>query len=242
MIQVDADILLIDEVLAVGDISFQHKCHEALDDIRKRGRTILFVTHDMPTIEVKCDRALLLDHGEMVVQGDPQLVSRQYDSLNFSRQADVKGDDTLRRGDGSAEVLDAWAEDEHGQRSATIERGRPCVLRVTAELKRDAEDPIVGLTIGTEHVPHLFRTTTDSNGPTGSFSAGERLELIVELQLPVAPGRYSLSPFVSDSGGGRPFKDQRQGLASITITGNRADQSLIALDHHVRLERGAAVR
>ena len=64
MIQVDADILLIDEVLAVGDVSFQHKCHQALDEIRARGRTIVFVTHDMPTIEVKCDRALLLERGE----------------------------------------------------------------------------------------------------------------------------------------------------------------------------------
>ena len=107
MIQVDADILLIDEVLAVGDVSFQHKCHQALDDIRSRGRTIVFVTHDMPTIEVKCDRALLLERGEIVELGDPREVSRHYDKLNFSRQADVAG---RRRpcaaGDGSAEVLD----------------------------------------------------------------------------------------------------------------------------------------
>jgi hypothetical protein len=242
MIQVDADILLIDEVLAVGDISFQHKCHEALDDIRKRGRTILFVTHDMPTIEVKCDRALLLDHGEPVVQGDPQLVSRQYDSLNFSRQADVKGDDTLRRGDGSAEVLDAWVEDEHGLRTATVERGRPCTLRVSAQLRRDVDDPILGITLGTEHVPHLFTTTTDVNGPTGSFPDGERLDLVVDLELTMAPGRYSLSPFVADSKGGRPLMDQRESLSSITVTGTRANQSLIGLEHTVRLERGAAVR
>ena len=88
-----------------------------LEDIRRRGRTVLFVTHDMATVEARRDQALLLEQGNVVEYGDPTLVSRRYDQLNFARGTDVRrggDDDGLRRGDGSAEVVDAWFEDEHG--------------------------------------------------------------------------------------------------------------------------------
>src|SRR3712207_1503145 len=70
MVHVDADVLLIDEVLAVGDAAFQQKCHDALNSARDAGRTILLVTHDMSQVERFCDRALLLERGRLVTTGD----------------------------------------------------------------------------------------------------------------------------------------------------------------------------
>jgi ABC-type polysaccharide/polyol phosphate transport system ATPase subunit len=87
MIHVDAEILLIDEVLAVGDAAFQQKCFDEFERIRASGSTVLFVTHDMSAVQRFCDRALLLEHGRPVLLGDPQSVGSRYLELNFSQQA-----------------------------------------------------------------------------------------------------------------------------------------------------------
>ncbi len=70
-VQVDADVLVVDEVLAVGDAAFQQKCYEQFQRLKDEGRTILFVTHDMSAVQRFCDRALLLERGRMVNLGDP---------------------------------------------------------------------------------------------------------------------------------------------------------------------------
>ena len=87
MIHVDAEILLIDEVLAVGDAAFQQKCYEEFERIRRSGATVLFVTHDMSAVQRFCDRALLLEHGRVVELGDPEHVGNRYLELNFSQEA-----------------------------------------------------------------------------------------------------------------------------------------------------------
>src|SRR3954466_12371362 len=74
MIQVDADVLLIDEVLAVGDAAFQRKCYAEFERMQAEGRTILFVTHAMSLVERFCHRALLLERGKLVSMGDPHTV------------------------------------------------------------------------------------------------------------------------------------------------------------------------
>src|SRR4029079_2406992 len=101
MIQVDADILLIDEVLAVGDAAFQQKCFDEFARIREEGRTVLLVTHDMSAVQRFCDRAMLLEDGKVVELGAPERVGNRYLELNFSETARagerIEGD---RYGDG----------------------------------------------------------------------------------------------------------------------------------------------
>src|SRR6202042_3749280 len=81
-IQIDAEILLIDEVLAVGDASFQQKCFDEFGRIKRDGRTILFVTHDMGSIQRFCHRAMLLEKGRLVEIDEPGRIARLYNQLN----------------------------------------------------------------------------------------------------------------------------------------------------------------
>jgi ABC-2 type transport system ATP-binding protein len=139
MIQVDADILLIDEVLAVGDAAFQQKCYDEFARIRRSGTTVLFVTHDMSAVQRFCDRAVLLEHGRPVELGEPERVGDRYLELNFSRdardaEAREAGDEAarapsarqsaegepVRLGDGRAEIVEAWFEDEQGERAEVL--------------------------------------------------------------------------------------------------------------------------
>ncbi len=84
MIQVDAEVMLIDEVLAVGDAAFQQKCFDEFETIRASGKTVLLVTHDMTAVQRFCNRAMLLEHGHLVSIGDPETVGNRYLEMNFS--------------------------------------------------------------------------------------------------------------------------------------------------------------
>jgi len=77
-INIDADIILIDEVLAVGDIEFQKKCYQKIEEIKKQHKTIVFVSHDLDAVKKLCTRVILLDRGEIIKDGNPQEVIETY--------------------------------------------------------------------------------------------------------------------------------------------------------------------
>ena len=86
-----SDILLIDEVLAVGDASFQEKCYETFRDLKQKGTTIILVTHDMSAVLKFCDRAILINKGEIVLEGDPKEIADEYLQLNINQQNNDEG-------------------------------------------------------------------------------------------------------------------------------------------------------
>src|SRR5271165_7038622 len=87
--EVDPHILVVDEVLAVGDTGFQQKCFARIDKFREAGKTILFVTHNMPQVAEHCDRAVLLDKGSIIADGEPAEVVSFYKSLTLPEMAAV---------------------------------------------------------------------------------------------------------------------------------------------------------
>src|SRR3954465_13321648 len=89
MMEADADVLLIDEVLAVGDASFQQKCADAFREMKAQGKTIVLVTHEMSTVEQFCDRAMLINNGQIERIGEPAEVGQHYLKLNFERTSRV---------------------------------------------------------------------------------------------------------------------------------------------------------
>src|SRR3954452_17023283 len=114
MVHVDADVVLIDEVLAVGDVAFQQKCFDVFNRLRDEGKTILFVTHDMGAVRRFCHRAVLVDRGKARMIGDPVQVGNAYVDMNFRSDTGEAMQEGERMGDRSAELLEAWWEDETG--------------------------------------------------------------------------------------------------------------------------------
>src|SRR5262249_31033402 len=135
-VQVDADVLLIDEVLAVGDAAFQQKCFDEFTRLRNEGRTMLFVTHDMGSVERYCDRAMLLDGGRVLALGQPPSTARQYNQLNFaslrSRPAVETHDDTTERSQ-IAQVRSAWFEAPSGELVTSSYQGAGLEVRMDIE-------------------------------------------------------------------------------------------------------------
>jgi len=238
MVQVDADVLLIDEVLAVGDAAFQQKCYDTLQSKREEGRTVLFVTHDMNTVERTCDRALLLDRGHVVDLGDPTSVSREYNRINFDRPTAEPSGDESHSGTGGATIVDAWFEDEHGERTATVFQGKPCAFHSVVEIREHTVDPVFGFVLMDDQHRRVFATTTTwQKQETGTYEAGDRVELSVGFENWFAGGRYNASPFVAHKGLGAEVMDQRHDFVSVAIIGSHEGGGVVDLPHDVGLRR-----
>jgi len=231
MVNVDADVLLIDEVLAVGDASFQQKCHDALNAARDAGRTVLLVTHDMGQVQRFCDRAMLLERGEVVALGEARTVARRYMQLNFAVRDESGALPQLAgswEGDGTAVIIDAWAQDGDGVRGQVIEQGTPCAVVMRVQFEADAEAPVFGFVLNDEqHRPVLAASSDSVDEPTGRFSRGDVVDVWASFDNWYAPGRYYLTPRIAYPGDAGRVMASREDMASILVAGSRPRGGLV---------------
>jgi ABC-type polysaccharide/polyol phosphate transport system ATPase subunit len=193
MVQSDADILLIDEVLAVGDAAFQQKCADEFRRMRKEGRTIVLVTHDMRAVEEYCHRAMLLSGGRIVEVGSPREVSRRYLRLNFDEKP---RDDALVEDPGAdIRLLDIWLEGADGERINNVEQGDDIRVRAVLEARRDVPNPQFGFIIGSPEGVNIHEFQTSLPGEAAGrrdVTAGQRVEVRAKVKNRLRPGHYYL--------------------------------------------------
>ncbi len=222
-IQVDAEILLIDEVLAVGDASFQQKCFDEFERLKRSGRTIVFVTHDMSAVERFCDRAMLLDHGKMVEIGNPERIARSYREINFGRLVHEPAEGTAPTASvarPAARIASAWFESPEGERIQVAAHGDPCVACLEVEFNEALENPIFGITLRNDTGSTVFATSSAfSQIRTGRFSAGQTAVVRVSFENWLTASRYSLTPSVARSGMGDDVLDVQEDVAELLVHG-----------------------
>ncbi|MGO9972060.1 MAG: ABC transporter ATP-binding protein [Solirubrobacteraceae bacterium] len=234
-IQVEAEILLIDEVLAVGDVSFQNKCFDQFERLKREGRTILFVTHDMGAVERFCNRAMLLEKGAMIAIGEPSEVARRYNLLNIGQAAHAAAHDEAQVSNRVPErrlgIIDAWFEDLAGERIASLSYGRPCRVCMEIRFNEEFVDPIFGVTLRNQIGGTVFATTTDvAHGPTGRFDAGQTVVVRLDFDNCLAASRYTLTPSVAEKGSPSAL-EMRDDLASLLIEGGPMTGGVAHLSH-----------
>ncbi|HEX6458352.1 MAG TPA: ABC transporter ATP-binding protein [Thermoleophilaceae bacterium] len=239
MLQVDADILLIDEVLAVGDAAFQQKCYDQFHRLRDEHKTILFVTHDMPAVNRFCDRAMLLEKGEMVGIGEPDQITDDYIRLNFPNEtlaAAMSGVGEAK--DQDVQVLEGWFEDEHGNRQEYLPQGRPTTFRALVAFHRDVRHPVFSMSIEDEDEHKVFATSTVwTEQDTGLFQAGDRALMGVTFENLLTPGRYFVTVQIAQRGTGAVVLDRRERAATMVTTGTQNPGGFVALPHELEIRR-----
>jgi ABC-type polysaccharide/polyol phosphate transport system ATPase subunit len=248
MIQVDADILLVDEVLAVGDAAFQQKCFDEFNRLRDAGKTIVLVTHDMGAVRRFAHRAMLMERGKLVSLGDPELVGSQYLELNFSKaqraEAEAQGPPVDRFGNGHARIEDVWVEDVRGEPTELVQQGDELIIRATIHFHERMAHPAIGLAV--ENEEHRAVIAVDSSWAqeqTGVFHAGEWATVTLRFRNVLAPGRYLVSPSIKARGAGVEVADHRPRMRSFVSGGTRSSGGQVDLDHTLEMVRGvAAVR
>jgi ABC-type polysaccharide/polyol phosphate transport system ATPase subunit len=234
-IQVEAEILLIDEVLAVGDASFQQKCFDEFERLKRAGRTILFVTHDMGAIERFCDRAMLLEKGRTVMIGDPTGVARRYNALNFGATVhQLASDRPFASGEtiGPVAIVDGWFEDGNRARVAALGHGEPCQACMEVRFNERLDDPIFGFTVRNEVGSTVFATTTShDHRSTGRFHPGQTVIVRLSFENWLTPSRYMLTPSVARHGTGADAMDLREDIATVVIHGGPFTGGVVNLPH-----------
>jgi ABC-type polysaccharide/polyol phosphate transport system ATPase subunit len=193
MVEADADIMLIDEVLAVGDASFAQKCMDVFRAKRAAGRTIVLVTHDMATVQGFCDRAMVLHDGEQLYVGDPEEAALRYFRLNFGGP----GDRGPREGgvpDVNARLVEAWLEDPSGARVENVEQGDAITMHLVLEARQELGSPGVGLYFMNAGGAPVFGVNHE---PGERLVAGERVHLTSRIENPLVPGKYGVNCFVT---------------------------------------------
>ena len=184
----EPEILVVDEVLAVGDAEFQKKCLGKMDEVSKSGRTILFVSHQMGTIAQLCQKCILLEHGTVHTQGETKAVINTY--LNRQRQVSCYYYDERKVEGKSAYIVYQKMVDEYGNDVAEITNEDPIILETKVRVNNFQNGLELSLSLQNKMKGRIFTVNT----PLREVMRSDEKEKIIRLEVPanfIAPNPYS---------------------------------------------------
>lgn len=190
----EPEILLIDEVLAVGDVAFQNKCLGKMGEVAKHGRTVVFVSHQMGAIAQLCGKALLLNQGAIVKEGDTQRVIDYY--MNEVSSGTSGGFTASSQSDKDIFITRAQALDSEGKTKSYFSHKEPIVIAITCKINRWLPNSIMGFFVR----DHRGRKVFTTKNPEWSKLGQNNKEVSVTATIPLAflvPGKYVFTFAVS---------------------------------------------
>ena len=241
-VNVDPDILLVDEVLAVGDESFSRKCLDKMTAFKKAGKTIVLVTHDLPTVERFCDQALWLESGCIQAQGEPrqvidayrQEVARRDDARYEEEQTNAcKGEERFisqsRWGNGDIEITRVRLLDGQGVEKHVFQDGEDLFLEMDFKINRLVPEIIFGVAVFDGKGICCYGTNTHSDGITlPSLPEIGRIGLNFE-KVHLIEGTYSLDVAVHARDG--HAYDYQKGCTSFAVRSAMDDTGIYRIPH-----------
>jgi ABC-type polysaccharide/polyol phosphate transport system ATPase subunit len=244
-VNVQPDVLIIDEALAVGDVFFSQKCFQRIREIVHRGATLIFVSHDMGAIQSLCDRAILLSQGSLMFDGAPEDCVSRYFNLHTPahgsggsvpgkhpavdpavRSAVVAGDilsaAKSRHGDKALEIAAAVVVDGHGAATSDFEMTHRAAVRMLVRANADIKRPSAGIQIHDRMGNLVFAAGTPQlRFPLPALSSGEEIMLEFRITLNLQPGAYTLSLDAAEFDEENPnvgvFYDRIGGLGPLNV-------------------------
>lgn len=217
------DVLIFDEVLAVGDEAFQRKCLDVFEEYKRNGQTVILVTHDMDTVRKFCNRAALIDSGKLVKVGSPREVAQRYSELN-DRVADAASQKSAAS---INQVFDARICDGAGDARQRFEVGEEMTVHLSWEGTMTLES--VGINIFKYSGEHVTGRNTRYAG--GKININKDHSLALTYKLDVAPGKYFVYPeaYIKE---GRAIPTEFKGPAFMVTSKKHIEWSgLIDLPH-----------
>lgn len=210
-IQTEPEILLMDEVLAVGDMEFQQKCLEVFQGYIREKKTIIFVSHDMNTVRRFCSKALLLRHGEQVAFGKTNEIIDKYvygisdgekeiePIVNEVKPEEIKADEKkpeekkTRWGDKKVEIVEVKFIDKFGKENITFFSGDPLTVKINYYVHSIIEDLVIGIALYSDNDLMCFGTNTEIKNFEVDKAAGENeIRLNIE-NLTMMEGKFHLT-------------------------------------------------
>lgn len=205
------DVLIVDEALSVGDTYFQHKSFARIREYRDQGTTLLFVSHDPGSVLALCNRCLLINQGQLVLDDEPSVVMDYYNALLAEKDQSVAGEKTIvqertehgvrtRSGSGEMHLDHIELLTDQRETAEFLHVGQHTTLRVEATCRQDIDQLVFGYMIKDRLGQPIFGTNTHhTQHPITAVKAGERL--VLEFDFPVQLGENNYSIATSFSNG-----------------------------------------
>ena len=197
-IRAHSDILLLDEVLAVGDENFQRKCYSYFAQLKRNKQTVIFVSHDMSAVRDYCTSGILIDEGKIVMQGNVSEIVKEYTNLNMERIeseiAEQSGEDKLRRwGNGKAVIGKVYTTINGKRKKAFLSKDSIQVnIEITA--KENITTPVIGMQLQDEQGRVVFASNTNElELPLSNLRAGEAVTARFSIDNVYTNGLYTVS-------------------------------------------------
>ena len=195
-IRAKSDILLVDEVLAVGDANFQRKCYEYFYELKRNKNTVVLVTHDMAAVNNFCDRAALINNGEIVEIGSAAKVAQSYSRLNVKDESKYAIED-MRWGSGEIDIISTTMGLDSAKNIA--KPGDKIEIELDMKCNQDIEDPIIGVTIKDLAGREIFVTNTKAlNYKTGRYNKNQEFKASFSINNVFNDGSYTVTPAIAD--------------------------------------------
>lgn len=200
-IHAEPDILIVDEALAVGDAAFSNRCVREFREMKRRGVTVLFVSHDLGLVKELSDRAILMMDGRIAAEGRPSDVVNRYVAHVLERQRREEPKAAAERilgqsrhGDGASRVKRVVIRNSRGENCTVLESGERMAVEVGVEFLAAVEEPVVGILIRNRYGIDVFGTNTRLEGRRmGRFGPGEELEVEFRFDCLFTEQEYTLT-------------------------------------------------
>jgi lipopolysaccharide transport system ATP-binding protein len=200
--QVDPDILIVDEALAVGDMHFQHKCVRFIKEFLKGGKTLLFVSHDPGAVKTLCHRAILLNKGEIIKDSNSEEILNYYNGIiaqqdvesQVDQYKDNDGNVITRSGNKHIFFEKVTMTDQNNQPMTAFSIGQESNIDCTLKVKKAVKNPTVGFTIYNRLGTEIFGTNTKNlDTELGTLQVNSRVVVRFKLPMALGAGSYSIS-------------------------------------------------
>lgn len=195
------DVLIVDEALSVGDVYFQHKSMQRIREFKEQGTTLLFVSHDPGAVKALCNRAILLDKGQVAMQGDPETVLDYYNALLANHQEQSvqqvkKGDGLVqtRSGTGEASIAEVMLLNEKDERVDSISVGSTVVLKIKTHINKAIPRLVLGYMIKDRLGQTVYGTNTHHLGQVlEDLESENSVDFRFKFTANLGPGTYSIA-------------------------------------------------
>jgi ABC-2 type transport system ATP-binding protein len=192
-IRAQSDILLLDEVLAVGDEAFQRKCFEYFAKLQKAKKTVILVTHDMGAVRRFCTRAVLISAGRIEKVGSPQKIADMYEDLNRPTEQTQSTVGIKPKNQSKYATIQGSIRTVSGKTIKQLYKESTFLIKMDIEPKVDIDNAFVGVVVKKSSGEQIFWTTTEAPNPTlNPLKAGEKTEVLIEMQNIFGDGEYAV--------------------------------------------------
>jgi ABC-type polysaccharide/polyol phosphate transport system ATPase subunit len=254
-VHVNPEVFLVDEALAVGDAVFSHRCLKRIREMKERGVTICFVSHDVNAVQNICDEAILLDRGQLMDRGAPKHVIQHYQTVvaeRIARGTDARGEPTdfhsvgapetsagvgeQRFGTFEAQIVRTEVRDSHGRAIKQLSSGDNVAFAMDVEFHKNIENPVFGILLRNRYGVEVFGTNSYlRHEDTGTFQRGQTAQVFFRMSLNIGIGSYTASFAVHTPAG--HFYDYRLDNMVIEVVGPIPSIGIAALPLEIEIDR-----